>query len=232
MVGTTPKAVMAGLDPAIHASLLAVSLLIAGCVSFRPTDLALVSVKATDSYDLEFAEYERARTSTKTVKTKINGIDRELTWFQIAEEIGRPIVKPGHRLQLQIDFSTSADLWEISRNDSLGASVYPCGQTRDAAIIPADALYQANIRVAPFNASHGSRNDGVFSFSINASFGNPVLINGVDQGWKYDFRARPEDVCFELAGGNTGFGYRSNTVRVSAELIAAALRDLPPYFRQ
>jgi len=228
---------MAGLDPAIHVfvartiTILASMLVLAGCTSYRPTDVTLISVKATDSYDREFAEYEQARTSTKTIKTKINGVDRELTWFQLAEEIGRPVAKPEHRLWLQIDFSTATDLWELSRGNSLGASVYPCGQKPDAAIIPAEAVRQAGLPLS--YADRQPRSDGMFSFNIPVSVSSPISINNVDQGWKYDFRTKPEDICFELRGGNNGgFGYHSNTVKVSAQAIAAALRELPPYFRQ
>ena len=48
----------------------------------------------------------------------------------------------------------------------------------------------------------------------------------------FDLLRMPEDVCFYLSGGNSlGFGYRSNKVRIPKEAIAAALQNLPPYFR-
>jgi hypothetical protein len=44
----------------------------------------------------------------------------------------------------------------------------------------------------------------------------------------FDLRQRPADVCFYARGGNeSGRGYRSNTVVIPKDAIAAALQKSP-----
>lgn len=242
----TPKAVVAGLVPAIHVlkSLrqylaIAIVLLCAGCASYRPTDIRLISVEAVDLYDEHTdpaVEAAILKPGAETVRMSDTSTMSVVEWREWRAR-GRPTRR--HLLELKITFATDENLSRLSQEGVLlGPSVraFFCEDAggkydfRGGGGVKWNGIGvdSSDIAAEVVGATPKPR---LYSFYVDVAVEQVMLRHGVPLK-PYDLRHGPKDICF-FTRVPYGFapGIRSNEVRVPAEAVRAALRDLPSYFR-
>jgi hypothetical protein len=185
----------------------------AGCVSFNsPGDLTLTSVQAVDSFDQPELPF-RSISSLEQAK------------FTNAQ-----------RLYLKVTFTSGKDYRQFSG----GWWETTIGMTAD--LCDSSELYAST---SPWVYSGGkqlgfieprpapdSTPDG-HGFSYQVFIGANSVPGEISPGKPYfagyDLLDHPQDVCFWIRGGTmAGSAYRSNIVRIPADVIKSALRDIPP----
>lgn len=130
------------------------------------------------------------------------------------------------RPTLKIEFSSATNLarFAVENSWSLGSTAFFCERQKTFSDISFPWVFWRGARLDrlepdPIGTALGSR----ISYYLFVDVAREKIVPSNPPVEAYDLRQAPEDVCFYLRGGNTGFGYRSNTVTVSKEAIAAAL---------
>jgi len=140
-----------------------------------------------------------------------------------------------HELFLEAKFTSHIDLTKINYGDNLGNEIFFCHRPDANTLLPTPYVYSNGHEVPSGDNAEPTRLSDdkgrpLFSYYIffrvsrdeNGRLSKPPFAS-------FDLRKNPEDVCFRLVGGAyRAFGYRSNTVVVPREMIAAALSNLPP----
>jgi hypothetical protein len=141
---------------------------------------------------------------------------------------GTPHEKP-HELLLLARISSSKDFSRVPFSNTLGIKSYICQRENARIFLTLPYIFMAgrDIRLGPVPNVTG--NNGVstpFVYSIYfrvARKGNGTAVPPEDS---FDLQQQPTDLCFTLVGGDyRALGYRSDTLRVPKEMIAAALHD-------
>jgi hypothetical protein len=141
------------------------------------------------------------------------------------------------RAMLKIEFTTNTNLLMFSNENKywLGISSWFCDHPHDSDwLFPAiPTFYWRGLEASPDiveqNVPGSTATKGPFTYYILAdvtSFGNAP--SGVSPRRLYDLRQTAEDICFNVDVGQIiWIPYRSNTIVVPKEAIAAALRAAP-----
>lgn len=178
-------------------------MLLSGCISYNtPGDLTLKSVEAVDLQEqLEFSS------EVRTDKAQ--------------------------RLLLKVTFTSSRDLRELTGGFwgyTLGAVANLCDSS-GSHVLAWPTVYSGGKPIRWWAKSSAPiREDNLFDYYvfIPAEAKAREISPGKPYWTAYNLRVRSQDVCFDIRGGNEGgFGYRSNTVRISNKEIKAALRGIP-----
>lgn len=236
------QTVMAGLVPAIHVFprwlIVALVVLCSGCTTYQPVDVAWMSVEAVDRFDVFEATSKSAALEPVPDTVRLGEMTMSAQEWREWRMRHR---NDSHRLELKITFSTDENLPELSQTGVLlGPSVnaYFCEDKRGneydfrgggGVTWRGAGLDSSDVSIRAIEAAAKPR---VYSFYVWAAVERPMLVHGVPLK-PYDLRTEARDICF-YSRVPYGFapGIHSNTVRVPAAAIAAALRELPPYFRQ
>ena len=195
--------------------------LLGGCISTRPKDLAFVSVQVVDQHD----QLEIMPPSADPAFGLINESQRE----KLLAEAGR-LERP-HQMLLKIEFSSQANLAEFMLDHSfnLGSHAFFCNRPKDYVILSAPSVYWRGVWLNglerdPIEAASAAP-PFVYYFFAGVTWeqnqpSNPPII-------PFNLWERQEDICFSLKGGNgAGLGFKSNTVVVPKDAIAAALQAI------
>jgi len=208
--------------------------LLSGCISNMPADLAVQSIQLVDLYGQD--------------KSLDPGIDLEtVAGFKTDQEMFGRLRHGRSNLQqflLRIELTSETNLRDFTRSKSytLGVSAYFCdqpgkgdwpGQGYRGLSLP--TLFWHGEGLASRGPDRNERQRPppaqlfIYFFYIKVANDETGWFNIRDEG--FDLRHAPRDICFTIGGGNnTGFGYRSNKVIIQKEVIAEALRNLPPGF--
>lgn len=203
--------------------------LLGGCISNTPVDLALASVQAVDWRDQD----EMPGPGASPILGMVRNRDLALMGHSVT---GGP--KPS-RLLLKVAFTSALNLskYVIENSYNLGNTAYFCDSTKDprTAHLSFPTVHWRGQRLGQHEPDPIERN--VKSAGMPITY--YIFIDAAQEKVEpsnppveaYDLRQQSRDICFYVAGGNnSGFGYRSNTVVIPKDVIAAALRNLPPGF--
>lgn len=197
----------------------AMMMFLSGCVSNYPTDIELTSVEAANERDQdEILKSPEARSVLGLPPDSSTGDARSA------------------RLFLKVEFTSAVNLSKFTTDNS-----YPLGHTSYFCDTPKDPK---TVRLHSQGIYWRGQNLGLWGPDpIESSLmpaGSPItyyiFINTVDEAtWpsyppreSYDLRQQAKDICFYLAGGAVGFGYKSNIVVVPKSKIEAALQTHAP----
>lgn len=211
-----------------------VAALLGGCISNTPVDLAVASVQAVDWRDQD----EMPGPGASPILGMVRSRDLALMGQSVT---GGP--KPP-RLLLKIEFTSTVNLskFVIDNSYNLGVRAYFCdrpgkGDRPGHGFIGLSFpdIYWRSMRLGQHEPDPIEEQSGAAVKPIHYYFYADVVnnetrwINERDEG--FDLLRNPRDICFYVSGGNnSGFGYRSNTVVVPKDVVATALRKLPPGF--
>lgn len=203
--------------------------LLGGCISNTPVDLALASVQAVDWRDQD----EMPGPGASPILGMVRNRDLALMGHSITGGPKRP------RLLLKIEFTSAVNLskFVIDNSYNLGVRAYFCdrpgkGDRPGHGFIGLSFpdLYWRGMRLGQHEPDPIERRRGAATQPITYYFYTDVAndetrwVNERDEG--FDLLRKPQDICFTVGGGNnSGFGYRSNTVTIPKDVIAAALRN-------
>lgn len=144
---------------------------------------------------------------------------------------------------LKIEFTRATNLakYAIDNAYTLGVNAYLCDRPgngnwpgQDFTGLSFSALYWQGHRLSWIEPDPISRRRGAdarpitYYFFANVANKETQWLNEPAEG--FDPFRDPRDVCFNVGGGNSsGFGYRSNTVVIPKNVVAAAaLHKRPP----
>ncbi len=189
------------------------------CVASAPEDVEFASVRAVD----QFSQPEIKIVSMEDIFRHQFGINE-------GDAKQRP-----HKLLLKIYFSTETDLWEFTqgRGYDLGALAHFCDAPDKKVLLSFIDVYwnrrsvdslRRNLIQQSIEAENGQRIEYYTFAEVKRDEPDPEFVS-------FDLSRDPRDLCIYLTGTNGVFAFRSNTFVVPKEEIAAALRELPPYFR-
>lgn len=141
-----------------------------------------------------------------------------------------------HREMLKIEFTSAMDLAGYASRNSypVGAWSRFCGQERRKTLGFPGVFSNGNRLGYSYTDTSSLRMDDattLFTYYTFVYVSHQAVVPSNPPDESHDLRQMPRDICFDLAGGNQGFGYRSNTVIVPAALIADVLRRTPAISR-
>lgn len=203
------------------------TLILGGCVSTSIRDLAVVSVEAVDYHD-------QAEMPTPSAA----GLTGFMTDQQIVEYgLGNPYEERPHRLILKATFTSETNLARFVRDNgyNLGTGAHFCGRENEEVFLSFMDAYWRGINVArpgddPSNQIDQSGEKPITYYFFLEAVRDKSIRPGSSSEVLFNLRERPEDVCFDLAGGNAPFGFRSNVVTIPKEMITSALQKVPQDF--
>lgn len=160
---------------------------------------------------------------------------QEVDWLDQAEMPGPEAVNGGkktHRPLIKVEFSSGTSLLKFANANSytVGNEAFFCDRPNDFVRLSFPGVYSQGARVWLLDSRRSEEDaaQGLVTYYVFVDVAGPARPGDIPPQKAFDLRQHPENVCFYISGGNvTGSGYRSNTVVVPKEAIAAALRDGP-----
>jgi hypothetical protein len=135
-----------------------------------------------------------------------------------------------HRLQLRVEFTSTADLRERARKGVLvSLQSFFCEHPRDDAVITGPMVYLDGENLGlDTRASTRSGAKPEHPYYFYADVARRASPGSIPPEIGFDFRSRPEDICFYTAGWRGLLpGYRSKVAHVPRADIEAALHAAP-----
>jgi hypothetical protein len=188
-------------------------------------DLAFMSVNVVDRYDQGEIPTPSASAYTGLMS------DQEMVRYRLANPYGeRP-----HELLLKAEFKSTLNLSRFANEGgyNLGNTSFFCNRPKDNVFLSSSYVYWRGVRLGnhdgdPIQQSGESTRQPI-TYYIFLGVARQAVTPANPQQVSYDLRQKPEDICFYLRGGDgTPFGFKSNTVTIPKEAIAAALQKVPP----
>ena len=158
---------------------------------------------------------------------------REVDWRDQAEMPGAKGLKGGEKgfkPLIKVEFTSGTNLLNFARTNSytvLGEAFF-CARPDDYVRLSFVDVYSRGARVDGLERGETEADaaQGGATYYIFLNVAGLARPSDIPPQKAFDLRQHAEDVCFYVRGGNvTGSGYKSNTVVVPKEAIAAALRD-------
>ncbi|MEK9969247.1 MAG: hypothetical protein VW600_08930, partial [Ferrovibrio sp.] len=215
---------------------IALILVLAACTTIRPTDAAFSFVEVVDWYDepQEQLFWPPSETVLGQITTRVDGvpITRDYTVREARENYERQgTAGRSHFLRLKVRFTTDENLAALGREVGVWnnyAAFYFCDQIEDERKVGFSGIVWQGYAVSPTDAAA----DALAKASRPITYYAYANVQGRGAAnWQYDMRVDSKDVCMRTQITKWS-GYRSNIVVIPKAAIAAALRNLPPYFRQ
>lgn len=228
MVSATAKGLIG------RALVLLLPALLGGCISFwTPGDLTFVSAEAVDYYDRP----EMPRSMSDVLVG--SGMIQPGAAGQLPDGADQDLPPKRHELMLKVTFTSRMDLLAYVRDNGypLGASSYFCGAGWPNKLEPwrTSSVYWNGRNVSSIDRAALREGQGdettPITYAVFLRAAQEADPTSIPVKVAFDLRQMPRDLCFQLSGGNGGFGYRSNEVVVPAAAVAAAMKTLPPAFR-
>jgi hypothetical protein len=206
-------------------------MLAAGAISCasatKVADFQLVSVSVVDYHDqVELPSHRSAALEPLLGRDAAAGVADSV--------MARASKERPHRSLLRVEFRSAKNLWKIAQTDG-GATIsvhsYFCAREKDWTILGVPVLFSQGQEVRKSaaqmdssNANPGERAD-VYYVYLNVSRRESLSAIPPEHG--FDLREKPEDVCFYITGWLVfpGTFYKSQVIRVSEEVIAAAFQN-------
>lgn len=196
-------------------------LLCSGCVSINtPPDVRLIATEL-----VEFADQMELMCLDRTPDP-----GQPSVWPEGCKNVRKNVaVRP----MLKVEFTTQTNLLRLSRDNSYPIGVYtkPCFRDIGESIsIP--LAYVQRQRVEDLARSYSTEAYRALpapsSYYFFVDVAQTASSKDIPPRLALDLRTNAEDLCFELAGGSSGRGFRSNEVQISKAAIRAALaKGLP-----
>jgi hypothetical protein len=198
-------------------------LLVGGCISRTPNDVSFVSAQAVDLHDQLEIPGPRASLLPGVVG------DREQVRTGQSVTAGE---KP-HRLLLRVAFTSATNIsnYVVRNSYSLGVYTSFCDRPNYDATLSYLSVYSGGYSLGMLETYPIVETGGVISYYFFVSVSGEARLRDIPPREAYDLRQKPEDLCFVLRGGNEAGGYRSNTVTIPKDAIAAALHEIPTNLR-
>lgn len=222
------------------------SLLISGCMANYPNDVALVSVKVVD-----YREQPELPTRVESGSTRSIDPYRDFL-LALSKKKGNEPITPSdidvyfvqqskneffknskqNKPLLKIEFTSKENLHEYTRSKHYPLSIVPyfCKRPGSTVSLGGPLVFWRGLEIGgPLNYAIQQKKGESLTYY---AFLNVVYdFAGPSSYEHFDLRTNPEDVCFQLRGGSTGFGFESNVVEIPNAEIVKALMDLPPTLR-
>jgi hypothetical protein len=130
-----------------------------------------------------------------------------------------------HLLQLRIEFSSTADLWDVAQSGAnVSLEIFFCSRPNDDALIGGPEVYSGGEEILMDERPHGQsaiNRERTYYFYADVArkeySGSPRI--------GFDFRSGPEDVCFRVREGWTLWVRKSDVAHLPRSDIESALRE-------
>lgn len=219
------------LIPASRSALLvsALASLLSGCASISINDLSLKSIRVVDAAEQAEFNYN----SLALAIARMAG-DPEIVKDERLANIGPSQVPRAHEWLIKAEFTSKTDLSTVKYSDNLGSEIFFCHRPDVHTLLSLPYVY-SNGSIVPSGKDMPLANDGganerpLFTYYVYFRVvRNDAKTPSIPPLVSFDLRKNPEDVCLRVVGGEyRAFGFHSNTIVVSQDTIAGALRDLP-----
>jgi hypothetical protein len=195
---------------------------VSGFAADSTADLALVSVLAVDRYDQTELPTPSANAYTGFLS------DQEMVRHGLANPYGdRP-----HELLLKVQFSSKTNLERFKSRDAydLASTAFFCDRPKDNVFLSFSYVYSQG-------ALLGKQGDDPIQKSLERPITYYMFLRvsrravtpATPPQVSFDLRQKADDICFYIGSTNRRmFGFRSNTVRITKDIIAATLQSTAP----
>jgi len=188
--------------------IITIFLFLTSCVNTIPTDLVISNVEKTDVSAFEYDEIHNLNilgvsSPYKKWNNKQGKIFKE---WRLKEPLYR------------ISFQSEIDLQEYikSTEQTISSSGYICAKPDTNLMLTLVRVYWRGLEIGhEFNHKLIKEADNMYEYYFYISSSVSENTSGTVKG--FDIINDPKDLCFEIKGGRTIFGFKSNILEVSAE---------------
>ncbi|WP_147385749.1 hypothetical protein [Oleomonas cavernae] len=196
--------------------------LFSGCIEHHPDDLAYASIQSVDWQD----QTEMPGPGASSLSGLVDSTTLALMGDSVmgGDKPSRPLLK--------VEFTSVENLPRFVKEQnyaSLGAHAYYCDHPEEGTRLSFTTIYWRGHRLSPLERDGIQRDPQISNKKITYYIYLDVKVDDrpkdIPPQLAFDFRRKPENVCFYLSGGNNiGFGFKSNIVVIPKDKIADALR--------